>query len=72
MRPRPGYNSPLLRGASVARAESTTSVYDVTDHSAALTTIDLLYNLTHSDPMPAVEFHRSAGTNVPLARERLL
>ena len=38
----PSYNSPLLRRASAARAPSTSSFYDVTDHIAALTTGDLL------------------------------
>ena len=38
----PSYNSPLLRRASAARAPSTGSFYDVTDHIAALTTSDPL------------------------------
>ena len=38
----PSYNSPLLRRASAARAPSTSSFHNVTDHIAALTTTDLL------------------------------
>ena len=53
---RPSYNSPLLRGASAARAASTTSSYDVTDHYAALTSIALLYKLTHTGHLSSVAF----------------
>ena len=38
----PSYNSPLLSRASAARAPSTGSFYDVTDHIAVLTTGDFL------------------------------
>ena len=38
----PSYNSPLLRGASAARAPSTSSYYDVTDNVAALKSSDPL------------------------------
>ena len=67
----PSYNSPLLRRASEARAPSTGSFYDVTDHIAALTTTDPLCRFTHTGHRRALEFHRSAGTNVPLARGRV-
>ena len=67
----PSYNSPLLRRASAARAPSTGSFYDVTDHIATLTTNDLLCRLTHTGHGTALKFLRSAGTNVPLARGRV-
>ena len=67
----PSYNSPLLRRASAARAPSTSSFYDITDHIAALTTTDPLCRFTHTGHGRALEFHRSAGTNVPLARGRV-
>ena len=56
----PSYNSPLLRRASAARAPSTGSFYDVTDHIATLTTNDLLCRLTHTGHGTALKFHRSA------------
>ena len=61
----PSYNSPLLRRASAARAPSTSSFYDVADHIAALTTIDLLSRFTHSGHQAAPEFHRSAQLSIP-------
>ena len=61
----PSYNSPLLRRASAARAPSTGSFYDVTDHIAALTTNDLLCRLTHTGHRTAPEFHRSVETLPP-------
>ena len=67
----PSYNSPLLRRASAARAPSTGSFYDVTDHIAALTTSDPLCRFTHTGHGRALEFHRSVETNVPLARGRV-
>ena len=67
----PSYNSPLLRRASAARAPSTSSFYDVADHIAALTTIDLLSRFTHSGHQAAPEFHRSAETIIPAICGRL-
>ena len=67
----PSYNSPLLRRASAARAPSTGSFYDVTDHIATLTTSDPLCRFTHTGHGRALKFHRSAETNVPVARGRV-
>ena len=67
----PSYNSPLLRRASAARAPSTSSFYDITDHIATLTTTDLLCRFTHTGHGTALKFHRSTETNVPLARGRV-
>ena len=67
----PSYNSPLLRRASAARAPSTGSFYDVTDHIAALTTNDLLCRLTHTGHGTALKFHRSAQLSIPAIRARV-
>ena len=67
----PSYNSPLLRRASAARAPSTNSFYDVTDHIAALTTSDPLCRFTHTGHGRALEFHRSVETSVPIVLERV-
>ena len=53
------------------RAPSTSSFYDVADHIAPLTTIDLLSRFTHSGHQAALEFHRSAETSVPAIRGRV-
>ena len=67
----PSYNSPLLRRASAARAPSTGSFYDVTDHIATLTTTDLLCRLTHTGHGTALEFHRSAQLIIPAVCARV-
>ena len=67
----PSYNSPLLRRASAARAPSTSSFYDITDHIATLTTTDLLCRFTHSGHGRALEFHRSVETLAPAIRARV-
>ena len=67
----PSYNSPLLRRASAARAPSTGSFYDVTDHIATLTTNDLLCRLTHTGHGTALKFHRSAQLIIPAIRARV-
>ena len=67
----PSYNSPLLRRASAARAPSTSSFYDITDHIATLTTTDLLCRFTHTGHGRALEFHRSAQLSIPAIRERV-
>ena len=67
----PSYNSPLLRRASAARAPSTSSFYDITDHIATLTTTDLLCRLTHTGHGTALEFHRSAQLSIPAIRARV-
>ena len=67
----PSYNSPLLRRASAARAPSTGSFYDVTDHIAALTTTDPLCRFTHTGHGRALEFHRSVETSVPIVLGRV-
>ena len=67
----PSYNSPLLRRASAARAPSTGSFYDVTDHIAALTTSDPLCRFTHTGHGTALEFHRSVETLAPAIRARV-
>ena len=67
----PSYNSPLLRRASAARAPSTGSFYDVTDHIATLTTNDLLCRLTHTGHGTALKFHRSAQLSIPAIRARV-
>ena len=64
----PSYNSPLLRRASAARAPSTGSFYDVTDHIAVLTTTDPLCRFTHTGHGRALEFHRSAQLSIPAIR----
>ena len=67
----PSYNSPLLRRASAARAPSTGSFYDVTDHIAALTTSDPLCRFTHTGHGRALKFHRSAQLSIPAIRARV-
>ena len=67
----PSDNSPLLRRASAARAPSTNSFYDVTDHIAALTTSDPLCRFTHTGHGTALEFHRSAHLSIPAIRARV-
>ena len=67
----PSYNSPLLRRASAARAPSTSSFYDITDHIATLTTTDLLCRFTHTGHGRALEFHRSAQLIIPAVCARV-